>query len=144
MDVAGEKLTVNEDVNGAEGRMGRLAVAIATEAEDLDLVGTLGTANRGALVQPPRQIDDAVSSAFLATLAPAGLEASLHAVEQLGDLVADPAADLVGQVAAGDRVHRLGGLADEAQEDGVERQPQRPATNDQDLGLPGTVSARVP
>jgi 4-hydroxy-tetrahydrodipicolinate reductase len=27
-------------VNGAEGRMGRLAVAIATEAEDLDLVGT--------------------------------------------------------------------------------------------------------
>lgn len=27
---------------------------------DLDLVGTLGTANRGALVQPPRQIDDAV------------------------------------------------------------------------------------
>ena len=27
---------------------------------DLDLVGTLGTANRGALVQPPRQIDEAV------------------------------------------------------------------------------------
>jgi cytochrome oxidase Cu insertion factor (SCO1/SenC/PrrC family) len=26
---------------------------------DLDLVGTLGTANRGALVQPPRQIDEA-------------------------------------------------------------------------------------
>ena len=26
---------------------------------DLDLVGTLGTANRGTLVQPPRQIDDA-------------------------------------------------------------------------------------
>jgi hypothetical protein len=25
---------------------------------DLDLVGTLGTANQGALVQPPRQIDD--------------------------------------------------------------------------------------
>ena len=25
---------------------------------DLDLVGTLGTANRGALVQPPRQIDE--------------------------------------------------------------------------------------
>lgn len=27
---------------------------------DLDLVGVLGTANRGTLVQPPRQIDDAV------------------------------------------------------------------------------------
>lgn len=27
---------------------------------DLDLVGTLGTANRGTLVQPPRQIDEAV------------------------------------------------------------------------------------
>lgn len=27
---------------------------------DLDLVGVLGTSNRGALVQPPRQIDDAV------------------------------------------------------------------------------------
>ncbi|MEE4145250.1 MAG: hypothetical protein V2I26_10665 [Halieaceae bacterium] len=27
---------------------------------DLDLVGTLGTANRGTLVQPPRQIDDAL------------------------------------------------------------------------------------
>lgn len=25
---------------------------------DLDLVGTLGTANRGSLIQPPRQIDD--------------------------------------------------------------------------------------
>lgn len=27
---------------------------------DLDIVGVLGTANRGVLVQPPRQIDDAV------------------------------------------------------------------------------------
>ena len=32
------------------------------ERGDLDLVGMLGTANRGTLVQPPRQLDDTRSN----------------------------------------------------------------------------------
>ena len=40
---------------------------------------------------------------------------ALHAVEQLGDLVADPAADLMREIAARDRVHRLGGLVERPQ-----------------------------
>ena len=49
---------------------------------DLDLVGALGTANRGALVQPPRQIDGMLGQLVLAL-------ADLDNLLRLADVAAD-------------------------------------------------------